>query len=133
MEDLPEALREGTNLYGVELDSLTARIAQKLYPKASIIQTGYEETTFADHSFDVAIGNVPFGDFGVNDPAYQKENFLIHDFFFAKTLDKVRSGGLILFVTSKGTMDKKSSKVREYIAKKADLLAQYAFQAALFR
>ena len=129
---LPEALREGTNLYGVELDSLTARIAQKLYPKESIMQTGYEETTFADHSFDVAIGNVPFGDFGVNDPAYQKENFLIHDFFFAKTLDKVRSGGLILFVTSKGTMDKKSSKVREYIAKKADLLGAIRLPSSAF-
>ena len=119
---LPSAMRESTNLYGVELDSLTARLAQMIYPQAKIIHAGYEETKFEDNSFDVAIGNVPFGDFGVNDHAYSKENFLIHDYFFAKSLDKVRSGGLILFITSSGTMDKKSSKVREYIAKRANLL-----------
>lgn len=118
---MPENMR-GSKLYGVELDSLTGRIAQKLYPEAKIQVKGFEETSFADNSFDVAVGNVPFGEYKVNDPKYNDRNLLIHDYFFEKTLDKVRAGGVVAFVTSKGTLDKENSSVREYLAKNADLL-----------
>ncbi len=111
-----------SKLYGVELDCLTARIAKHLYPNADIRISGFEETSFPENFFDIAIGNVPFGNYGVNDKAYHKNNFMIHDYFFAKTLDKLRSGGVIAFITSKGTMDKKSSEVRKYIAHRAELL-----------
>lgn len=118
---LPEKMKD-SKLYGVELDSITGRIAKQLYPNADIQIKGFEKTDFPDNFFDVAIGNVPFGNYGVADRKYDKHNFLIHDYFFAKTLDKVADGGIIAFVTSKGTLDKANSKVREYIAKRADLL-----------
>ena len=113
---------ENCKLYGIELDSISGRIAQQLYQKSSIAVEGYEQTNLPDSFFDVAIGNVPFGDFKVNDKKYDKNNFLIHDYFFAKTLDKVRVGGVIAFITSKGTMDKDNPSVRKYIASRADLL-----------
>ena len=104
------------------LDSISGKIAQQLYQTSSIQIKGYEDTQFPDSFFDVAIGNVPFGDFKVIDRRYNKNNFLIHDYFFAKTLDKIRPGGIIAFVTSSGTMDKKNSNVRKYIAQRADLV-----------
>lgn len=112
----------GSNLYGVELDSITGRIAQQLYPNANIQIKGYEQTDFPDNFFDVAIGNVPFGNYPVADKRYDKEKFFIHDYFFAKTLDKVAPGGIIAFITTKGTLDKENSKAREYIAKRAELI-----------
>ncbi|MGN0711378.1 MAG: N-6 DNA methylase, partial [Anaerovoracaceae bacterium] len=118
---LPETM-EGSNLYGIELDSLSGRIAKQLYQNSNIAIEGFEKTSLPDQFFDVAVGNVPFGQFGVIDDAYKNENFMIHDYFFAKALSKVRPGGVIAFITSKGTMDKKDPKVREYIAKRADLL-----------
>ena len=118
---LPNGL-QNSNLYGIELDSISGRIAKQLYQKADIRVEGYEKTDLPDSFFDVAIGNVPFGDFKVNDSRYDKNNFLIHDYFFAKTLDKVRPGGIIAFITSKGTMDKENIEVRKYIAQRADLL-----------
>ena len=118
---LPESMA-GSRLYGVELDSLTGRIAKQLYHNANIAIQGYEATSLPDSFFDVAIGNVPFGDYGVADKRYDRNRFLIHDYFFAKTLDKVRPGGIVAFVTSSGTLDKKNPAVRKYIAQRADLL-----------
>ena len=118
---LPESMA-GSRLYGVELDSITGRIAKQLYQNANIAIQGYEATSLPDSFFDVAIGNVPFGDYGVADKRYDRNRFLIHDYFFAKTLDKVRPGGIVAFVTSSGTMDKKNPTVRKYIAQRADLL-----------
>ena len=118
---LPESMA-GSKLYGIELDSITGRIAKQLYQNANITIQGYEETALPDSFFDVAIGNVPFGDYGVADKRYDKNHFLIHDYFIAKTLDKVRPGGIIAFVTSSGTMDKKNPSVRKYIAQRADIL-----------
>lgn len=119
---LPEELRDKVNLYGVEKDSLSGRIAQKLYPQADITIDGFENTRFNDNSFDVAIGNIPFGDFSVNDSKYNSENLKIHDYFFLKSLDKVRDGGIVAFVTSKGTLDKKDSSFRKTLAERADLV-----------
>lgn len=118
---LPEEM-QNSKLYGIELDSISGRIAKQLYQKADIRVEGYEKADLPDSFFDVAIGNVPFGDFKVNDSRYDKNNFLIHDYFFAKTLDKVRPNGVIAFITSKGTMDKASPEVRKYIAQRAELL-----------
>ncbi len=118
---LPQEL-SNSKLYGVELDSISGRIAKQLYQNANIQVKGYEKANLPDSFFDVAIGNVPFGNFKVNDPKYDKNNFLIHDLFFAKTLDKVRPGGVIAFITSKGTLDKENPEVRKYIAQRADLL-----------
>ena len=118
---LPDSMRD-SKLYGVELDSVSGRIAQQLYQRASIAVQGYETTQLPDSFFDGAIGNVPFGQFKVADKRYDKHNFLIHDYFFAKTLDKVRPGGIIALVTSKGTMDKENPAIRKYIAQRADLL-----------
>ena len=118
---LPQEMAS-SKLYGVELDSITGRIAKQLYQDANIQISGYENADIPDNFYDAAIGNVPFGDFKVNDKRYEKENFLIHDYFFAKTLDKVRAGGIIAFITTKGTMDKKNSNVRKYIAQRADLI-----------
>ena len=118
---LPQEM-QSSKLYGVELDTISGKIAKQLYQKANIKIQGYEKADFPDSFFDIAIGNVPFGDFKVNDKRYDKNNFLIHDYFFAKTLDKVRPGGVIAFVTSKGTMDKASPEVRRYLAQRADLL-----------
>jgi N12 class adenine-specific DNA methylase len=117
---LPDSMRD-SKLYGVELDSVTARIAKQLYPNADIQQTGFEKTQFSDAFFDAAIGNVPFGGFGVIDKRY-KTDFHIHDYFFQKTLDKVRPGGIVAFITSKGTLDKKNPEVRKYLAQRAELL-----------
>lgn len=119
---LPEELRDKVNLYGVEKDSLSGRIAQKLYPQADITIDGFENTRFNDNSFDVAIGNIPFGDFSVNDSKYNSEHLKIHDYFFLKSLDKVRDGGIVAFVTSKGTLDKKDSSFRKTLAERADLV-----------
>ena len=118
---LPQSMQE-SRLYGVELDGLTGRIANQLYPKADIKITGFEKTDYPNDFFDAAVGNVPFGQYKVADRQYDKNNFLVHDYFFAKTLDKVRPGGVIAFVTSKGTMDKKNPEVRKYLAQRAELL-----------
>ena len=118
---LPDSLKD-CKLYGVELDSISGRIARQLYQKSSVAVQGYEDTNLPNSFFDVAVGNVPFGDFKVLDKKYDKNKFLIHDYFFAKTLDKVRPGGVVAFITSKGTLDKENPSVRRYIAQRADLL-----------
>ena len=118
---LPEHLN-GTKLYGVEIDSITGRIAKLLYPNAEVYNVGYEETQFEDNSFDVAIGNIPFNNITVYDRRYKGCNFHIHDYFFTKSIDLVKPGGIIAFITSKGTMDKKDYSVREYIAERADFI-----------
>ena len=118
---LPDSL-ENCKLYGVELDYISGRIARQLYQKSTVAVQGYEDTNLPNSFFDVAVGNVPFGDFKVLDKKYDKHKFLIHDYFFAKTLDKVRPGGVIAFITSKGTLDKENPSVRKYIAQRADLL-----------
>ena len=118
---LPDSLND-CKLYGVELDSISGRIARQLYQKSSIAVQGFESTPLPNSFFDVAVGNVPFGDFKVLDKKYDKNKFLIHDYFFAKSLDKVRPGGVVAFITSKGTLDKENPSVRRYIAQRADLL-----------
>ncbi|MBO4898620.1 MAG: DEAD/DEAH box helicase family protein [Clostridia bacterium] len=118
---VPESMKD-SKIYGIEIDSITGRIAQQLYQKNSVAVEGFEDTMLPDSFFDVAVGNVPFGDFKLSDKKYNKHNFLIHDYFFAKTLDKVRPGGIVAFITSSGTMDKHNSKVRRYIAQRADLV-----------
>ena len=118
---LPESM-SASRLYGVELDKISGHIAQMLYQKANIQVRGFEHTDFSDNFFDAAIGNVPFGQFKVQDKRYDRENFLIHDYFFAKALDKVRPNGVVAFVTSKGTLDKENPKVRKYLAQRAELL-----------
>lgn len=118
---VPESMASA-KFYGVELDSISGRIAQQLYQNSSIAVQGFENTNLPDSFFDAAVGNVPFGQFKVPDKRYDKHNFLIHDYFFARTLDKVRPGGVVAFITSKGTMDKENPAVRKYIAQRADLL-----------
>lgn len=118
---LPKSMKS-TKIYGVEIDTISAGIAQQLYQKSSIAAQGFEEVNVPDSFFDGVIGNVPFGDFKVLDKRYDKYNFLIHDYFFAKSLDKLRPGGIMALVTSTGTMDKKNSSVRKYIAQRAELL-----------
>lgn len=118
---LPESM-QNSKLHGVEIDSLTGRIAKQLYQKANIAIEGFEKTNLPDDHFDVVLGNVPFGEIRVNDSRYNAQKFLIHDYFFAKALDKVRAGGVLMFITSKGTMDKASPEVRKYIAQRAELL-----------
>ena len=113
---------QNSKLHGVEIDSLTGRIAKQLYQKANIAIEGFEKTNLPDDHFDVVLGNVPFGEIRVNDSRYNAQKFLIHDYFFAKALDKVRAGGVVMFITSKGTMDKASPEVRKYIAQRAELL-----------
>ena len=129
---IPEKMQD-SRLYGVELDSITGRIAKQLYPKADVRVTGFEKTDFQNDFFDVAIGNVPFGNYQVPDRAYDKLGFQIHDYFFAKTLDKVRPGGVVAFVTSKGTMDKQSPKVRKYLAQRADLIGAVRLPNTAFK
>lgn len=129
---LPEKFAH-SRLYGVELDSVSARIAQKLYPNAHILQQGYETTEYPDNSFDVAIGNVPFGNYSIADKRYDRHGFKIHDYFFAKTIDQVRANGVIAFITSKGTMDKKSSAVRRYIAERCELLGAIRLPNTAFK
>lgn len=118
---LPDAM-QNSKIYGVELDTISAGIAQQLYQKTTIAAQGFEETNLPDSFFDGVVGNVPFGDFKVSDKRYDKHKFLIHDYFFAKSLDKLRPGGVMALVTSKGTMDKENSTVRKYIAQRAELL-----------
>ena len=118
---LPESM-QNSKLHGVEIDSLTGRLAKQLYQKANIAIEGFEKTNLPDDHFDVVLGNVPFGEIRVNDSRYNAQKFLIHDYFFAKALDKVRAGGVVMFITSKGTMDKASPEVRKYIAQRAELL-----------
>ena len=129
---LPENMQE-SRLYGVELDGITGRIARQLYPNADVKITGFEKTDYPNDFFDVAIGNVPFGQYKVADRAYDKHNFLIHDYFFSKALDKVRPGGVVAFVTSKGTMDKKSPEVRKYLAQRAELLGAIRLPNTAFK
>ena len=118
---VPERMKK-SKLYGVELDSITGRIARQLYPEADITVQGFEKTDFPDNFFDLAVGNVPFGEYQLPDRRYDRYKFLIHDYFFAKALDKVRPGGLVAFITSKGTMDKKGDSVRRYLSQRAVLL-----------
>lgn len=118
---LPVSMGE-SKLYGVELDNITGRIAQQLYQRANVDVMGFENTAYQDNFFDVAVGNVPFGAYKVSDTRYDKNNFLIHDYFFCKTIDKVRPGGIIAFITSKGTLDKANPTVRKYIAQRAELI-----------
>ena len=129
---LPDAMA-GSKLHGVEIDPLTGKIAKQLYQKANISVQGFEETKLPDDHFDVVIGNVPFGDFKVNDSRYNAQKFLIHDYFFAKALDKVRAGGVVAFITSKGTMDKASPEIRKYIAQRAELLGAIRLPDNTFR
>ncbi|EOS53211.1 hypothetical protein C809_00156 [Lachnospiraceae bacterium MD335] len=129
---LPEEM-QGSRLYGAELDGITGRIAKQLYPHADIKITGFENTSYPNDFFDVAVGNVPFGQYKVSDRQYDRHNFLIHDYFFAKTLDKVRPGGIVAFVTSKGTMDKKNPEVRKYLAQRAELLGAVRLPNTAFK
>ena len=133
---LPESMSE-SKLYGVELDSITGRIARQLYPNARIEVNGFEKTQYPDGVFDLAIGNVPFGNYRVSDRPYDRHNLLIHDYFFAKTIDKVRAGGIIAFITSNGisggTMDKKDAHAREYMARRCDLLGAVRLPNTTFR
>ncbi|EFV34716.1 hypothetical protein HMPREF0432_01616, partial [Gemella morbillorum M424] len=119
--NIPDEMNK-SKFYGVELDSVSGRIGKLLYPESDIQIKGLEETSFSNNFFDVAIGNVPFGEYKVNDREYNKNNFLIHDYFFAKSIDKVRNGGVIAFITSSGTMDKKDESVRRYLAARAEFL-----------
>lgn len=118
---LPDSM-QNSNLYGIELDGITGRISKQLYLNAHISINGFEKTELPDSFFDLAIGNVPFGNYKLNEKKYDNLNFLIHDHFFAKALDKVRPGGVVAFITSKGTMDKQSPDVRRYLAQRAELL-----------
>lgn len=129
---LPESMA-GSKLHGVEIDPLTGEIAKQLYQKAKIAVEGFEDTKLPDSHFDVVLGNVPFGEFKVDDSRYNAQKFLIHDYFFAKALDKVRTGGVVMFVTSKGTMDKASPEVRRYIAQRAELLGAVRLPDNTFR
>ena len=129
---LPESMA-GSKLHGIELDPLTGKIAKQLYQKADIAIEGFEQTKLPDDHFDVVIGNVPFGEIRMNDSRYNAQKFLIHDYFFAKALDKVRAGGVVMFITSKGTMDKASPEVRKYIAQRAELLGAIRLPDNTFR
>jgi N12 class adenine-specific DNA methylase len=130
---MPEDVAKKSRLYGVELDSVTGRIARQLYPNAHIKVDGFERADLPDSFFDAAIGNVPFGQYKLNDPKFDKYNFLIHDYFFAKALDKVRPGGVLAFVTSKGTLDKANTSVRRYIAERAELLGAIRLPNTAFK
>lgn len=130
---MPEEMRSQSQMHGVELDEISGRIAKQLYPNADVQICGYENTAFSDNFFDAAVGNVPFGNYSVSDTRYNRENFLIHDYFFAKTLDKVAPGGVVAFITSKGTLDKATPKVREYLAKRADLIGAIRLPNSAFK
>ncbi len=129
---LPESMKE-SRFYGVELDDISGRIARKLYQKEYIAISGFEKTNYPDSFFDVAVGNVPFGQFKLADKKYDKQNFLVHDYFFAKTLDKVRPGGVIAFITSKGTMDKENPTVRKYLSQRAELIGAIRLPNSTFK
>lgn len=129
---LPEKMQD-SRLYGVELDGITGRIAKQLYPQADIKITGFEKTGFPDNFFDIAVGNIPFGQYKIQDKAYDRHNFLVHDYFLAKTLDKVRPGGIAAFITSKGTMDKQNAKARKYFAQRAELIGAVRLPNTAFK
>ena len=129
---LPEEMK-ACKTYGVEIDPVSARLARQLYQKTQIANEGYENTSLPDSFFDAAVGNVPFGDFSLADQRYDQEHFLIHDYFFAKTLDKVRPGGIIAFVTSKGTLDKENPSVRKYLAQRAELVGAIRLPYTVFQ
>ena len=130
---MPEELRKNSHLSGVELDSITGRIAQQLYQNADVQVKGFEETDFSDNFFDAAVGNVPFGSYPVSDKRYNRENFFIHDYFLAKTLDKLAPSGVAALITTKGTLDKENPKVREYLAKRADLIGAIRLPNTAFK
>lgn len=130
---MPTNLSANSRLTGVELDNLTGRLAKQLYQNADIRIEGFEETKLPDNFYDVAISNVPFGDYKLHDPKYNKYKFLIHDYFFAKAIDKVRPGGVVMFITSKGTMDKRDSKVRNYISERVDLIGAVRLPNTAFK
>ena len=130
---MPTDIRDKSKLYGVELDSISGRIAQKLYPSANIKITGFEKLDVKDNTYDVAIGNVPFGGYSLNEAAYNKYHFAIHDHFFAKSLDKVKPNGIVAFITSTGTLDKANPKIRKYIAERADLVGAIRLPNTAFK
>lgn len=130
--NLPESM-QNSKFYGIELDIISGQIAKKLYPDANIQVKGFEETAFSNNLFDIAVGNVPFGEYRVSDREYEKNNFLIHDYFFAKTLDKVRSKGIIAFITSSGTMDKRNEDIRRYISERAEFLGAIRLPNNIFK
>ena len=130
---MPEETSARSRLTGIELDPLTASIARKLYPDADIRAQGFEAAALVDGSFDLAISNVPFGDYKAFDPQFNDRNFLIHDYFFAKGIEKVRPGGLIVFITSKGTLDKVNSSLRDYLCDKADFLGAIRLPNTAFK
>ena len=130
--NLPKEL-DSSQVYGVELDSISGNIAKQLYPQSEIQVKGFEETNFSNNFFDIAIGNVPFGNFKILDREYDKNNFLIHDYFFAKTIDKVKSGGIIAFITSSGTLDKKDNSVRKYLGERCELLGAVRLPNSVFK
>lgn len=130
---MPDEMRADSKLYGVELDSISGRIAKQLYPEDNIQIKGFEKTTFKNNSFDVVIGNIPFGDYGIADKAYDKYHFKIHDYFASKAVDKVKPGGIVAIVTSKFTMDKKNDKARKYLAERCDLLGAVRLPSGTFK
>ena len=130
---MPDEMRADSKLYGVELDSISGRIAKQLYPEDNIQIKGFEKTTFKNNSFDAVIGNIPFGDYGIADKAYDKYHFKIHDYFAAKAVDKVKPGGIVAIVTSKFTMDKKNDKARKYLAERCDLLGAVRLPSGTFK
>ena len=130
--NLPKEL-DSSQVYGVELDSISGNIAKQLYPQSEIQVKGFEETNFSNNFFDIAMGNVPFGNFKILDREYDKYNFLIHDYFFAKTIDKVKSGGIIAFITSSGTLDKKDNSVRKYLGERCELLGAVRLPNSVFK
>ena len=130
---MPKEIADGSRLYGVELDNLTGRIAAKLYPQANVQIKGFEDTSFPDDKFDIVVGNVPFGGYGVADSAYNRYNFKVHDYFLAKSIDKVKPNGIVAIVTSKGTMDKLNPSARKYVAERAELLGAIRLPNTAFK
>ena len=130
---MPKGIADGSRLYGVELDNLTGRIAAKLYPQADVQIKGFEDTTFPNDKFDIVVGNVPFGGYGVADSDYNRYNFKVHDYFLAKSVDKVKPGGIVAIVTSKGTMDKLNANARKYVAERAELLGAIRLPNTAFK
>lgn len=130
---MPKEIAEGAKLYGVELDNLTGRIAAKLYPQANVQIKGFEDTSFPNDKFDIVVGNVPFGGYGVSDSDYNRYNFRVHDYFLAKSIDKVKPNGIVAIVTSKGTMDKLNPSARKYVAERAELLGAVRLPNTAFK
>jgi adenine-specific DNA methylase len=130
---MPREMSMRSRLIGIEVDSLTANIARKLYPDADIRSQGFETATLVENSFDLAISNVPFGDYKLHDPQLNERNFLIHDYFFAKGIEKIRPGGLMVFITSKGTLDKNDSGLRNYLHDRADFIGAIRLPNTAFK